>query len=171
MMRVLAGGPWCLVPGVWSRLLRTGDGSHMFGSEQTRGETRQSSGWCVQPASQSTRDSVQELRPVITMRNLPTTALLALALVLGLPHPGHAQFFNAIRNLFSPVTNLFNGGRFVDDGTRSPQVEFCNFDIDTAMNTQYLELESSSCCRQSKVKTTLFNTCLGKLLSTRRRRW
>ena len=34
----------------------------------------------------------------------------------------NAQFFNAIRNLFSPVTNLFNGGgRFVDDGTQSPQ--------------------------------------------------
>jgi len=55
------------------------------------------------------------------MKNLPTGALLALALVLVLPQPGHAQFFNAIRNLFSPVTNLFNGGRFVDDGTRSPQ--------------------------------------------------
>merc|ERR1712038_1104380 len=57
----------------------------------------------------------------IIMKNLPTGALLALALVLVLPQPGHAQFFNAIRNLFSPVTNLFNGGRFVDDGTRSPQ--------------------------------------------------
>ena len=33
----------------------------------------------------------------------------------------HAQFFNAIRNLFAPVTNLFGGGRFQDDGTRSPQ--------------------------------------------------
>ena len=108
---------------------------------------------------------------MITMRNLPTTALLALALVLGLPHPGHAQFFNAIRNLFSPVTNLFNGGRFVDDGTRSPQVEFCNFDIDTAMNTQYLELESFSCCRPSQVKTTLFYTGLGKILSKRRSCW
>ena len=45
-------------------------------------------------------------------------ALLPLAILL---NPANAQFFNAIRNLFSPVTNLFGGGRFTDDGTQSPQ--------------------------------------------------
>ena len=45
--------------------------------------------------------------------------LLPLALLFS---AANAQFFNAIRNLFSPVTNLFNGGgRFQDDGTQSPQ--------------------------------------------------
>ena len=51
-----------------------------------------------------------------TMRLLTFIPLLVLLSV-----PANAQFFNAIRNLFSPVTNLFNGGRFVDDGTQSPQ--------------------------------------------------
>ena len=43
-----------------------------------------------------------------------------ILLVLG-PLAANAQFFNAIRNLFAPVTNLFNGGRVVDDGTAAPQ--------------------------------------------------
>ena len=135
-MRVLAPGwrsPSCLVPGEDRRWF-----PYVQQSADTGGDTAEQRLVC--PASQPVH---QRLCPgaetVIIMKNLPTGALLALALVLVLPQPGHAQFFNAIRNLFSPVTNLFNGGRFVDDGTRSPQVEFFNFDIDTAMNTQYLE--------------------------------
>jgi len=49
------------------------------------------------------------------IRATPVLLLLLHALTV------HAQFFNAIRNLFAPVTNLFNGGRFVDDGTQAPQ--------------------------------------------------
>ena len=45
---------------------------------------------------------------------------VSILLVLG-PLAANAQFFNAIRNLFAPVTNLFNGGRFQDDGTVAPQ--------------------------------------------------
>ena len=45
---------------------------------------------------------------------------IPILLVLG-PIAANAQFFNAIRNLFAPVTNLFNGGRFQDDGTVAPQ--------------------------------------------------
>ena len=51
------------------------------------------------------------------MRQLRAVSIL---LVLG-PLAANAQFFNAIRNLFAPVTNLFNGGRFQDDGTVAPQ--------------------------------------------------
>ena len=47
-------------------------------------------------------------------------AVPILLAILG-PMAANAQFFNAIRNLFAPVTNLFNGGRFQDDGTVAPQ--------------------------------------------------
>ena len=49
---------------------------------------------------------------------LPTYSILLAAVTISVTN---AQFFNALRNLFSPVTNLFNGGRFVDDGTQAPQ--------------------------------------------------
>ena len=50
-----------------------------------------------------------------------TMRLLKIILSAAIIAATNAQFFNAIRNLFSPVTNLFGGGRFVDDGTQSPQ--------------------------------------------------
>jgi len=52
---------------------------------------------------------------------------LIFALATVLPN-AHGQFFNAIRNIFRPVTNafqrpggLFGGGNFQDDGTARPQ--------------------------------------------------
>ena len=53
----------------------------------------------------------------------------ALLVVLVAPGPSHGQFFNAIRNIFRPVTNVFQGagglfggsGKFSDDGTQAPQ--------------------------------------------------
>jgi hypothetical protein len=53
---------------------------------------------------------------------------LLLCLGLGLS-PARGQFFNAIRNIFRPVTTAFQrpggifggGGNFEDDGTPSPQ--------------------------------------------------
>ena len=56
----------------------------------------------------------------VNMRISRKNSALVLVLVSSLACV-EAQFFNAIRNLFAPVTNLFGGGRFVDDGTRSPQ--------------------------------------------------
>ena len=53
-----------------------------------------------------------------------TVAIVAIML----PQHAHGQFFNAIRNIFRPVTNafqrpggLFGGGNFQDDGTQRPQ--------------------------------------------------
>ena len=51
----------------------------------------------------------------------PNRKLIVLVIAMAGVKVAEAQFFNAIRNLFAPVTNLFGGGRFVDDGTRSPQ--------------------------------------------------
>jgi hypothetical protein len=65
---------------------------------------------------------------------LHTNAILGLAvLICCFAGPANAQFFNAFRNIFRPVQNLFGGvmrgvnqifrpgGNFVDDGTQSPQ--------------------------------------------------
>ena len=62
----------------------------------------------------------------ITMRLITFTLLLTITFLTA-----EAQFFNAIRNLFQPVTNvvsgfggLFNGGgRFTDDGTQQPKAD------------------------------------------------
>merc|ERR1711963_1333831 len=60
-----------------------------------------------------------EYRITRAWSNMRLVTFLTLFVTISL---ANAQFFNAIRNLFSPVTNLFNGGgRFVDDGTQSPQ--------------------------------------------------
>ena len=47
------------------------------------------------------------------------SAVVPLVCLLG----AEAQFFNALSNLFRPVTSLFGGGRFVDDGTQSPKAD------------------------------------------------
>ena len=54
--------------------------------------------------------------------------ILIFALLATLLPNAHGQFFNAIRNIFRPVTNafqrpggLFGGGEFQDDGTARPQ--------------------------------------------------
>merc|ERR1711963_1348653 len=55
-----------------------------------------------------------EYRITRAWSNMRLVTFLTLFVTISL---ANAQFFNAIRNLFSPVTNLFNGGgRFVDDG-------------------------------------------------------
>merc|ERR1711981_238614 len=59
--------------------------------------------------------------PTAHQRQYHTMRLLTFIPLVITVSVSNAQFFNAIRNLFSPVTNLFNGGRFVDDGTQSPQ--------------------------------------------------
>ena len=85
----------CLVPRAYG-VERSADGPYYHHS--------------VQSVSRLTRDTS------ITMR----LSAVSILLVLG-PLAANAQFFNAIRNLFAPVTNLFNGGRFQDDGTVAPQ--------------------------------------------------
>lgn len=54
--------------------------------------------------------------------------ILIFATLATLLPSAHGQFFNAIRNIFRPVTNafqrpggLFGGGNFQDDGTARPQ--------------------------------------------------
>ena len=68
-------------------------------------------------------DTIQSVRSHTSPRHYHshTMRLLRIFLSAGIIAATNAQFFNAIRNLFSPVTNLFGGGRFVDDGTQSPQ--------------------------------------------------
>ena len=76
--------------------------------------------------------SCQSIANSETMRlhkYLSTIAIVALCIAT----PADAQFFNAFRNIFRPVQNLFGGvmrgvgqifnggGSFTDDGTQSPQ--------------------------------------------------
>ena len=74
------------------------------------------------PASGGT-NTIQSVRSHTSPRHYHshTMRLLRILLSAAFFAAANAQFFNAIRNLFSPVTNLFGGGRFVDDGTKSPQ--------------------------------------------------
>ena len=57
-------------------------------------------------------------RTVIIMRFIFVLCGLVLSL-----HLAEAQFFNALANLFRPVTNLLGGQRFTDDGTRRPKAD------------------------------------------------
>jgi len=66
------------------------------------------------------------------MKTSPLLLIFILSLTI---NPGSGQFFNALRNLFRPITNVFRPGRgggllgglfgggpkFRDDGTQSPQ--------------------------------------------------
>lgn len=59
------------------------------------------------------------MRPTFGVK-LTTLAIASLALVANTPQPAEGQFFNALANLFRPITRAFSP-RFRDDGTRSPQ--------------------------------------------------
>ena len=53
-----------------------------------------------------------------------TSLLFTLLACAGQLPAGDAQFFNALANLFKPVTSLLGGGgRFTDDGTSRPKAD------------------------------------------------
>ena len=163
---VLAGGPWCLVQAAkdrrWFPYVRQW--------ADTGGDTAEQ--WLVCPASQpvhqrlcpgaETSDHHEEpphhrpARPRPGPRPAPPRTRPVLQRhpqpLLASDQPLQRRPLRGWRHEVTP-------GRVLQ------------FLFDTAMNTQYLELESSSCCRQSKVKTTLFNTCIAKILSKRRSCW
>ena len=73
------------------------------------------------------KQSLLAAHPATMRLNIAPLLIFAVVATL-LPNPAHGQFFNAIRNIFRPVTNafqrpggLFGGGNFEDDGTARPQ--------------------------------------------------
>ena len=100
------------------------------------------------------------MRPTFGVK-LTTLAIASLALVANTPQPAEGQFFNALANLFRPITRAFSP-RFRDDGTRSPQAtgidkvlpSDCGRDPDKG--TGKLCFPDGLLCQQSKFLSYVF---------------
>ena len=119
----------------------------------------------------------QSLANSETMRLHKYFSGIAIVALCCIATPADAQFFNAFRNLFQPVQNLFGGvmrgvnqifsggGSFTDDGTQSPQAtgidnlfpDDCGRDTDKG--TGKLCFPDGLLCRDSKFYTTFSSAC------------